>query len=215
MMPETFSYIVTGIGATLLITFVSFTVGAIIGLPLAFANRSRIMVLRLVVRVYVDVVRSVPALVWLFIFYFGLSQIGLRLSPLAAAITAFGFIASSYLTEIYRSGLGAIGRGQWDASAATGMGSIDTARFVIIPQIFRAISPTMATYLIGLLKDTALASTIGVIELTYRANVQVQTTGKGLVTFGIAGLIYLVLSLPLAVISRRVDSRLRARFSVA
>lgn len=214
-MQETFSYIVAGIGATLLITFVSFTIGAIVGLPLAFVNRSRILVLRLVVRVYVDVVRSVPVLVWLFIFYFGLSQIGLRLTPMVAAITAFGFIASSYLTEIYRSGLGAIGQGQWEASAATGMGSVDTARFVVIPQIFRAISPTMATYLIGLLKDSALASTIGVIELTYRANVQTQTTGKGLVAFGIAGLIYLALSLPLALISRRVDSRMRARFSVA
>lgn len=214
-MADIFGYIVLGIGATLLITFVAFAIGAIIGLPLAFARRSRIMLLRAVVRIYVDVVRSVPALVWLFIFYFGLSQVGLRLTPIVAAIAAFGFIASSYLTEIYRGGLAAIGQGQWEASAATGMGPLDTARFIVIPQIFRVVSPTMATYLIGLLKDSALASTIGVIELTYRANVETQTTGKGLVAFGIAGLIYLLLSLPLAVISRRVDRRLRARFSVA
>jgi polar amino acid transport system permease protein len=214
-MAETFRYIGTGVGATLLITIVSFTIGAVIGLPLAFVRRSPIALLRAAVRIYVDVVRSVPALVWLFIFYFGFPEVGLRLSPVVAAIAAFGFIASSYLAEIYRGGLAAIGRGQWEASAAAGMGSIDTARFVVIPQIFRIISPTMATYLIGLLKDSALASTIGVIELTYRANVQTQTTGKGLVAFGIAGLIYLVLSLPLAVVSRRVDSRMRARFSVA
>jgi polar amino acid transport system permease protein len=214
-MAETFRYIGTGVGATLLITIVSFTIGAVIGLPLAFVRRSPIALLRAAVRMYVDVVRSVPALVWLFIFYFGFPEVGLRLSPVVAAIAAFGFIASSYLAEIYRGGLAAIGRGQWEASAAAGMGSIDTARFVVIPQIFRIISPTMATYLIGLLKDSALASTIGVIELTYRANVQTQTTGKGLVAFGIAGLIYLVLSLPLAVVSRRVDSRMRARFSVA
>jgi polar amino acid transport system permease protein len=214
-MAETFRYIGTGVGATLLITIVSFTIWAVIGLPLAFVRRSPIALLRAAVRIYVDVVRSVPALVWLFIFYFGFPEVGLRLSPVVAAIAAFGFIASSYLAEIYRGGLAAIGRGQWEASAAAGMGSIDTARFVVIPQIFRIISPTMATYLIGLLKDSALASTIGVIELTYRANVQTQTTGKGLVAFGIAGLIYLVLSLPLAVVSRRVDSRMRARFSVA
>jgi polar amino acid transport system permease protein len=214
-MAETFRYIGTGVGATLLITIVSFTIGAVIGLPLAFVRRSPIALLRAAVRIYVDVVRSVPALVWLFIFYFGFPEVGLRLSPVVAAIAAFGFIASSYLAEIYRGGLAAIGRGQWEASAAAGMGSIDTARFVVIPQIFRIISPTMATYLIGLLKDSALASTIGVIELTYRANVQTQTTGRGLVAFGIAGLIYLVLSLPLAVVSRRVDSRMRARFSVA
>lgn len=214
-MAAIFSYIILGVGATLLITFASFAIGAIVGLPLAFARRSRLVLVRAVVRIYVDVVRSVPALVWLFIVYFGLSQVGLRLTPIVAAIAAFGFIASSYLTEIYRGGLAAIGQGQWEASAATGMGHIDTARFVVIPQIFRVVSPTMATYLIGLLKDSALASTIGVIELTYRANVETQTTGKGLIAFGIAGLIYLLLSLPLAVISRRVDSRLRARFSVA
>jgi polar amino acid transport system permease protein len=215
MMVAIATYILLGLGATAVVTFGAFFIGAVVAVPLVFATRVRFSPLRILVRVYVDVVRSVPPLVWLFLIYFGLTQVGLRLSSLVAAVVAFGLIASSYLAEIYRGGLAGIGRGQWEASTAAGLGRADTARFVILPQMLRLVSPTMATYLIGLLKDSALASTIGVIELTYRANSEAQTTGKGLLTFTIVGVIYLLISLPLAFASRHVDSRARAKFSVA
>ncbi|MDJ0336695.1 ABC transporter permease subunit [Cryobacterium sp. PH31-O1] len=208
-------YIALGIGATLLITASAFTVGGILALPLALAQRSRFVLLRIFVRVVVNVVRAVPPLVWLFLVFFGFSELGLRMSPLAAAIATFSVIAMSYFAEIYRAGLSALNRGQEEASAALGMSTIDSYRFIVVPQVFRVVGPMMATYGIGLLKDSALASTIGVVELTFRAGSQAQQTGQGLTVFAIVGLIYLLLSLPLAIVSRHVDSRLRARFSVA
>ncbi len=214
-MLEVAGYIALGIGATLLITASAFTIGGVLAIPLALAQRSRFAILRTLVRGVVNLVRAVPPLVWLFLVFFGFAELGLRMSPLVAAIATFSVIAMSYLTEIYRAGLAALSKGQEEASAALGLSTVDSYRFVVVPQVFRVVGPMMASYGIGLLKDSALASTIGVVELTFRAASQAQQTGQGLTVFSIVGIIYLLLSLPLAIVSRRVDSRLRARFSVA
>ncbi|MGH1493144.1 MAG: amino acid ABC transporter permease [Acidimicrobiales bacterium] len=212
---QSLRFIATGIGATLLITAAAFLIGSILGVVITIARRSSNRLISALGRVWVEIIRSAPPVVWLFLVFFGLPQAGVKFSPLVAAIFTFGLVASTYISEIYRSGLSSIGVGQFEASAAVGLSSFDSARFIIVPQVFRVIGPTMATYAIGLLKDSALASTIGVVDLAFRASLEYQRTGQGLTIFGIVGLIYLLLSLPLAVVSRRVDSRLRARFSVA
>lgn len=212
---ENLGYLLAGIGNTLIVTAAAFVIGAILGLPLVAARSSRNIGLRSLSRAYVELMRAVPPLVWLFLVFFGLPEVGLAMSPLNAAILTFGLVASSYLSEIYRSGLSAIGSGQWEASAAVGLSRFDTVRSIIVPQVLRVIGPTTATYAIGLLKDSALASTIGVVELTFRGRAEVQRTGDGLEIFAVIGVVYLLLSLPLAVVSRSVDSRLRARFSVS
>lgn len=208
------TYIAAGIGATLLISIAGFVIGALLAVPLTILRTARFAPARWLAGGYVGIIRAVPTLVWLFLIFFGLTQIDIKLSPVMAAVVTFGLIATAYLTEIYRSGAAAIDSGQREASDAVGLGRIDTLRFILVPQIFRVVGPTMATYWIGLLKDSALASTIGVLELTFRANSDAQQTGSGLTAFGIAGVIYLILSLPVAVLSRRVDALLRAKYSV-
>ncbi|MET3141250.1 UNVERIFIED_ORG: His/Glu/Gln/Arg/opine family amino acid ABC transporter permease subunit [Arthrobacter sp. UYEF10] len=198
-----------------MITASAFTIGGILAIPLALAQRSRFAFLRILVRGMVNLVRAVPPLVWLFLVFFGFTELGLRTTPLVAAIATFSVIAMSYFAEIYRAGLAALNRGQEEASAALGLSTVDSYRFIVVPQVFRVVGPMMASYGIGLLKDSALASTIGVVELTFRAASKAQQTGQGLTVFAIVGIIYLLLSLPLAIVSRQVDSRLRARFSVA
>ncbi len=212
---ETVRYILGGVGATLIITASAFVIGAALGIPIVVARRSRFTALAALARIWIEVVRAVPPLVWLFLVFFGLPQVGISLPPMAAAVVTFGFVASSYMSEIYRSGLSAIGRGQFEAADSVGLSALDSARFIVVPQVIRVIGPMTATYAIGLLKDSALASTIGVVELAFRTGLEVQRTGKGLTLYAVVGVIYLLLSLPLAIVSRRVDSRLRARFSVA
>lgn len=215
MSGETISFVLGGVGATLLITAAAFAIGAVLGIGIAAARRSSIRVLVILARVWVETIRAAPPVVWLFLVFFGLPQAGISLEPLTAAIATFGLVASTYLSEIYRSGLSSVGAGQFEASTAVGLGAIDRMRFIIVPQVLRVIGPTMATYGIGLLKDSALASTIGVLDLAFRAGLEVQRTGDGLTIYVFIGVVYLLLSLPLAIVSRRVDSRLRARFSVA
>ena len=209
-----FTIIGPGAANTVLLTSISFVFGAVLAIPVTLATRSSFLPLRGVGRGLVEFVRSIPVLVWLFIVFFGLPEEGLSPSPLVAAIATLSVVSAVYLSEIYRGGIAAIDRGQWEASHALGFGRLDTGSRIIGPQVLRVVLPPVATYGIGLLKDSALASTIGVVELTYRANSETQLTGKGLTVYFIVGIVYLLIGLPLAVISRHVDSRLRAKFSL-
>jgi polar amino acid transport system permease protein len=209
-----FSYIVPGVVNTALLTSISFAIGAVLGIPISLASRSSMVALRVAARGLVEFIRSIPVLVWLFIVFFGLPQEGWSPTPFVAAVVTLSIVSAVYLSEIYRGGIAAIDKGQWEASRALGLGRIDMGVRIIVPQVLRVVVPPVATYGIGLLKDSALASTIGVVELTYRANTETQLTGEGLTTYLIVGVIYLLISLPLAVVSRHVDSRLQARFSL-
>ena len=207
--------IASGIWLTLLVTGLSLLFGAVLGLPLVAARRSRHPVLRAASTIYVNVVRSIPPITWLFLIYFGLPQYALKLSTFEAAVVGFSIISSAYLAEAYRAGLLSIPVGQWEAATALGMGFVDRTRHIITPQAFRVFLPVIAAFTIGLLKDSALASTIGVHEITYQANLAAKTSHNGLLAFSIAGLIYIAISLPLALATRRVDRSLRARIEVA
>lgn len=145
---------------------------------------------------------------------FGLAELGLKLSPLQSAIVTFSVIASAYLGEIYRGGLASLGSGQIEAAQSIGLSRFDLLARIISPQIFRTVSPSMVTYGIGLMKDSALASTIGVVEMTFRANQVTQSTGMGLTSFAIVGGIYLALSIPLGLWARRVDEKMRKKYVV-
>lgn len=207
--------IAQGIGYTLLITALTLVFGGLIGLPLAAARRSRVTVVGMLATGYLDIVRAVPPITWLFLIYFGLPQYALRLSSLQAAVIGFSLIASAYMAEIYRSGLLSIAKGQWEASHALGMSAWQRTAHIITPQAFRVCLPAIAVYTIGLLKDSALASTIGVQEITYDANFQARATQNGILAFAIAGLIYIALSIPLAMASRRIGRVLRTKLGVA
>lgn len=209
-----FLFIAQGLIWTVIITLSSFALGALFGVLVALARSASSKIVRALARIYVDVIRSVPPLVWLFIVFFGLAELGLRLTPLESAIVTFSVIASAYLGEIYRGGLAALGRGQIEAAQSIGLSRFDLLARIISPQIFRTVSPSMVTYGIGLMKDSALASTIGVVEMTFRANQITQSTGMGLTAFAIVGGVYLALSVPLGLWARRVDEKMRKKYVV-
>lgn len=209
-----FTSILAGVGYTLIITFLSLLFGAVLGLSIAAARRSKIPMLRSIAAGYTNVVRAIPPITWLFLIYFGLPQYALRLDSITASIVGFSIIASAYMAEIYRSGLLGVPKGQWEAATALGMGFVSTTRDIITPQAFRVTLPAIAAYAIALLKDSALASTIGVHEITYQAGLAARATHEGLLAFSIAGLLYIAMSIPLAVVARRVDRVMRLKVEV-
>ncbi len=213
-MGNAFITILLATGTTLLLTVVSAVIGIVLGAPVMLLSQSKNPLLRWLYSTFVHLVRGVPALVWLFIAFFGITQLGITLSPMASAITTLSVIAVASMAEIYRGGIAAIAKGQWEASAALGLRPLNTALDVIFPQLLRAVSPTGATFVVGLLKESALASTIGVAEITFEAGLQVQYFGNGLTFFAFAGLIYLLLSLPLGMFSRTLHTRLTRRYAV-
>lgn len=215
MIAEILPAIARGVGLTLYVTGASLVIGGVIGLLLVGAARSPFAIVRGIATLYINVVRVIPPITWLFLIYFGLPQFALRLSTIQAAIIGFSVIASAFMAEIYRSGLLSIPDGQREAAHALGLSTVTTVRHIITPQAFRVALPAIATYGIGLLKDSALASTIGVREITYYAQQSAKQTHEGLLSFLVAGALYIVISLVVALVSRQVDLRLRKKIGMA
>jgi His/Glu/Gln/Arg/opine family amino acid ABC transporter permease subunit len=192
---------------TIEVTIGSFVVATLIGLTLALLQRLHLRLLNAVIAVYVDVFRAVPVLTQLFIIYFGLTEIGIRLDPIPAAIIGFGINGGAYLTEVFRAGVESVHQGQMEAAQMLGMRRFAALRIVILPQAMRVVLPPLGNFAIGLLKDTALASAVAAPELMFRARTLVDKTFLATQIFVTAAAIYLVMSVPLGYLTRRAEAR--------
>ncbi|WP_033054959.1 amino acid ABC transporter permease [Sinorhizobium meliloti] len=200
-----------GLTWTVALTVGAFLIGAVLGTPLLAARQSRLPPLRFLAMVVIQIVRAIPPILWLFIIFFGLGMGLMPISPFNAALLGLGLIASANMAEIYRGAVASIHHGQFEAAAALDLGRWSTLRDIVAPQAFRVALPSAASYLIGLMKETAVASTIGVAELAYQGNQLSQLTYRGLEVFALVGLFYVLLSLPIAWLSRVADGYLQAR----
>lgn len=203
--------ILSGLPWTIALTLGSFGIGCILGVPLLAARRSRIGPVRWIAALLIQVVRALPPILWLFIIFFGIGMGIMPINPFVAALIGLGLIASANMAEIYRGALASLHQGQWEAATALNFGTRYTLIDVVAPQAFRVALPSAASYLIGLMKETAVASTIGVTDLAFRGNQVSQLTFKGIEVFALVGLFYIFLSLPVAWLSRSADSYLRAK----
>ncbi|MBV2143423.1 amino acid ABC transporter permease [Falsochrobactrum sp. TDYN1] len=213
MMAEIILAILRGLPSTIALTALALVMGTILGMPLMLARRSPFFLLRVISGGLITFVRSIPPIVWLFVIFFGIGNDYVRISPFVAAVIGLGLIASAYMAEIYRGALLSIHPGQVEGAAALGIARFRIWIDVIVPQLLRVALPGMATYAIGLLKDSAIASTIGVGELTFYANQQSMATYRGMEVFTFVAAIYILLSLPIAWASRRIDKKMRAKVS--
>ena len=156
-------------------------------------------------RVYIEVFRCTPALTQLFLIYFGLAQFGVFFEPLPAAILGLGLNGAAYTAEIFRSGINAIDSGQNEAGLSIGLAPVGVMRFVVLPQALAVVIPPLANYALGLLKDTAIVSTIAAPEIMFFARQQATATFRSPEIYIIAALLYLVLSAPLSYAARRLE----------
>ncbi|MBQ0710294.1 MULTISPECIES: amino acid ABC transporter permease [unclassified Ochrobactrum] len=203
--------ILSGLPWTIALTLGSFVIGCILGVPLLAARQARLAPIRWIAAVLIQVVRALPPILWLFIIFFGIGMGIMPINPFVAALIGLGLIASANMAEIYRGALASLHHGQWEAATALNFGTGYTLIDVVAPQAFRVALPSAASYLIGLMKETAVASTIGVADLAFRGNQVSQLTFKGIEVFALVGLFYIFLSLPVAWLSRTADSYLRAK----
>jgi polar amino acid transport system permease protein len=203
-----------GIGTTVVLTLGAFVIGGVLGFPLALLRRSRRRLLRVPAIAVVEVLRAVPPLVWLFVAFYVVGEHVPDLSPLEAAVGGLGLIAAAYMAEVYRAGLDALPAGQWEAAAATSLGSVVTYRKIVLPQAAVIVIPPAATYAIALLKDSAVASVVGAVDITFLAHQEARVSLDGLNVFVMAAVLYLLLSIPAALVARTADRfvsrRLRA-----
>jgi polar amino acid transport system permease protein len=211
MIFEDLAALLIGIPFTLALTLIAFVVGAVLGLPLCGMRLSKSMPVRLLASSLILILRSIPPIVWLFFIFFGVGFGYLQLDPFSAAAIGLGLITAANMAEIYRGALSAIQPGQWEAASVLNLSNRHRFTDVIGPQLLRIALPSGTTYLIGLMKDSAIASAIGVHEIAFQAYHFSQETFRGIDVYAAAGLLYILISLPVAYFARWADMRLRAR----
>lgn len=208
-----FGVVIGGLPTTLALAAFSLLLGSLLGLPLVALVASPYRAVAAPTRLVVDLVRGIPPIVWIFLLYYGLAQDFVQLRPLPAAILGLGLVSGAYMSEVYRSGLLAVDQGQWEAGHALGLPRSRLLFDVIAPQAIRTAIPAAATFALNLLKDTSIASLIGVQEVTFHASREAQRSFDGSLTiFAVTAVVYIAAGLPLAIVSRSLDHRLSAGF---
>ena len=203
-----FKILIPGIKITIPLTLLSFALSLVIGLLLAIVQVANIKVLRQFARFYIWVFRGTPLIVQLFIIFFGLPNIGIILDAFPAAVLAFGLNLGAYNAEVFRSAIMAIPKGQLEASYMIGLNYPQAMVRVILPQSFPVAFPNLFNNLISLLKDTALASSITVIDLFTTAQQIAARTYEPFALYLEAAFIYLIFSTLLTWLQRYLEKKL-------
>lgn len=200
--------VLRGFVVTLEATVLGMAGALLLGLLWALAGRAPVRWLRGAARGLVEFVRTTPLLVQIYFIFYVLPGAGMRLAPFAAGALALALHYSAYVAEIYRAGIDAVPRGQWEAALALNLSRAQTLRHVILPQALPPIVPALGNRFIAMLKDTPLLSAITVVEALQAAKLLGAETFRYLEPITIVGLLFLAASLLLA---RAVD-HLEARF---
>ena len=189
---------------TLQMTAIAFIIAAALGLVAALLRMAGGLASRLAL-VYIEVVRGTPALTLLFLVYFGLVPLGIVLHAFTAAVVALGLNGAAYMAEIYRAGIQAVDKGQWEAAQMVGLRRSQVFRHVVLPQSLPAVLPPMGNYLVSLLKDTSIASLISAPELMLRSRDLAGTYYLPMEFYLLSGAMYLVMAWPLMHAVRRLE----------
>ena len=177
---------------TVPLTVISFVVGLAIAIAGALARLSSIRLLDWVARAYISIIRGTPLLVQLFIVFYGLGQVGIKLDPYVAASLALSLNVGGYAAEVVRASILSVPRGQFEAATVIGMGYRKTMRRVVFPQAARIAVPPLSNTLLSLIKDTSLASLVLVPELFRAAQLEANLSTEYLPLYCLAALYYWV-----------------------
>lgn len=200
---------------TVLLTFGAMLIALSLGLPLALGQWRGPSWLRALCTTYVEFFRGTPVLVQLLFLYFGLPQLGLVLPNWVTAIIGLGLNYAAYESQVYRSALEAIPRGQWEAAYSLGMTPGLAFSRVILPQSLRIALPAITNDVVSIFKDTSVAFAISVWELATAYTEMANASGEFLLLGAIVSCFYLLMSLPLARLSARLERKLQRRYIAA
>lgn len=200
--------LIDGLLVTLHITGVSLVLSFAFGLITALFRLSNSFSARALARVYLEVIRNTPLLVQLFFIYFVISPV-LDISRFASAVLALSLFEGAYASEIFRSGIVSIHKGQWEAAYTLGLDRFDTYRSVILPQAVRRILPPLTSQSISLIKDSALVSTIAIYDLTMQGRAIISETYLTFEIWFTVAAIYLLITVSLSVTVNIMENRLR------
>lgn len=208
-MPH-FYFIVKGIGVTLQYSISAVFFGLLIGTALSICKIVHVKPLKLFAHAYTSIFRGTPLLIQLTIIYYALpGLLGIKLSVFAAGVIAFSFNSGAYVSEIIRAGINSVDKGQIEAAKALGISPILRMKDIILPQAFRNILPALVNELINLIKESALISVIGGMDLMRRANIVAAENYTFFAPMITAAIAYYILVLIISSFAMILEKRLK------
>lgn len=209
LIHDALPYLLRGTLVTLQIAFFSSIIGFFGGVIMGFIqSRSNNYFLRLFVTLYVTIFRGTPMLIQIPFFYYLLPELGIELPLRTTAIVAIGLNSVAYISQVVRSGITSIGKGQIEAAHVLGFSSVQTMRYILLPQTLRTIVPALLNEFITLIKDSSLASTIGVVELFKEGTIIISRTYAVIPIYCVIAMIYLLLTTALSFFASMVEKRM-------
>lgn len=202
-------YYITGIKITLLLSFLSLIIGGTLGALISLLRLSKVKFLRFIASVYIEVVRGIPMLVMISLVFFGSYVLsGVDLNAFISTLIAVSLNSAAYVAEIVRSGIQSIDKGQTEASRSLGISQSQTMRHVIFPQAIKNILPALANEFVTLIKETSVASTIGLAELMFASKTVQSASYQPFKPLVIVAVIYFILTFTLSQLIGLFERRL-------
>ncbi len=207
-LQQTIPFILAGVPITLFLAVTSIFFATILAALGALGRLSRNPYLNGIASFYVSFFRGTPLLLQILFIYLALPQAGIVLPAIPTAIVALSLNYGSYMTEVFRSGIEAVPHGQTEAAQSLGMTSRTTFRRIIAPQAFRIVTPAVGNDFISMIKDSSLASVVGVQEILWRAQTAGRPSFQSMQTLLVAAFIYWVLTILFSLFQNRLERRM-------
>jgi glutamine transport system permease protein len=203
-----FPYLLKGLQVTLYIFVIAIILGFIIGLVMALFRLAPIKILNWIAKIFVDAIRGTPFLVQLYFIYFGINSLDwISFNNTTAGIITVAINAGAYFAEIIRAGIQSIDKGQTEAARSLGLTGVQNMRYIVLPQAFRRMLPTITNQSIISLKDTSLLSIIGIADLTQQGEIQASATFEAFKIWLTVGVMYFVIIYLLTLLSNFLERR--------
>lgn len=192
---DRYPLLLKGLGMTVLISIMGMLLALVLGLLIASMRMSKYRPLNWLAQLYINVFRAIPLFVFIIWMYYGLPiVVGIDFDPITAGVLCLALQYAGWLAEIYRSGIGAIGKGQREAALSLGLTRFQTFVDVIFPQAFKIMLPPMGNNFVGMLKDSSLVGIIGVFELVRQAQLAVSQTFRPFEFYTAIAIVYILLT---------------------
>src|SRR5680860_1121261 len=202
-------YLLVGLVGTLKAAGIAAVLGSVLGAFLALGRLSPVRPLRWLCTIYIEVARTVPVLLLIYLMLFGLPQLGINVPILWKLVIPLTFVNSAVFAEIVRAGITSLAKGQSEAALSLGMRSFQSMRFVVLPQALRNVAPSLLSQFVSLLKDTTLGYIVAFTELLYRGQLLTSFLNQLIPTYIVVAFIYLVVSGTLTAVASRLQKKTR------
>jgi len=207
-LPKYYTTYIDATVTTLKVSLIALLIGLLLGIVICLAKISTIKALNVLATIYVEVIRNTPILVQIMIIYFALPEVGISFTPFMSAIIALSINSGAYVSEIFRSGILAIDKGQMEAGRSLGLSYFQTMKFIILPQALKNSLPALGNEFISLVKESSIVYFVGVADIMFAANTVKNATYETFGPYLIAAAIYFIITSVLSFLVKRLEKKL-------